>query len=196
MINLTQMIKFMGQHGVHLGPVGPRRASCWPHEPCYQGCGDFSILMPVSPKASACWHCWLTAFIHVPYCSGVLSGKTNKILLTCFGSIRQVSSFIPKTVHSPHQGSFLYAISVHMKTVSANERTRYLSNVSYRWLLLYLHDRRQQTENSPWCHSVLLRTQRVYVGTVKQSSTIAPCRMPAALQDPPAEKRPGSWHPC
>ena len=27
----------MGQHGAHLGPVGPRWALCWPHEPCYQG---------------------------------------------------------------------------------------------------------------------------------------------------------------
>ena len=26
-----------GQHGCHLGPVGPRWAPCWPHEPCYQG---------------------------------------------------------------------------------------------------------------------------------------------------------------
>ena len=25
-----------GQHGTHLGPVGPRWAPCWPHEPCYQ----------------------------------------------------------------------------------------------------------------------------------------------------------------
>ena len=24
-------------HGAHLGPVGPRWAPCWPHEPCYQG---------------------------------------------------------------------------------------------------------------------------------------------------------------
>ena len=29
-----------GQHGAHLGPVGPRWAPCWPHEPCYQGCFD------------------------------------------------------------------------------------------------------------------------------------------------------------
>ena len=28
---------FMGQHGAHLGPTGPRWAPCWPHEPCYQG---------------------------------------------------------------------------------------------------------------------------------------------------------------
>ena len=26
-----------GQHGAHLGPVGPRWAPCWPHEPCSQG---------------------------------------------------------------------------------------------------------------------------------------------------------------
>ena len=26
-----------GQHGTHLGPVGPRLAPCWPHESCYQG---------------------------------------------------------------------------------------------------------------------------------------------------------------
>ena len=25
-----------GQHGAHLGPVGPRWAPCWPHEPCYR----------------------------------------------------------------------------------------------------------------------------------------------------------------
>ena len=29
-----------GQHGAHLGPVGPRWAPRWPHESCYQGsCG-------------------------------------------------------------------------------------------------------------------------------------------------------------
>ena len=27
-----------GQQGAHLGPVGPRWAPCWSHEPCYQGC--------------------------------------------------------------------------------------------------------------------------------------------------------------
>ena len=26
-----------GQQGAHLGPVSPRWAPCWPHEPCYQG---------------------------------------------------------------------------------------------------------------------------------------------------------------
>ena len=33
----SQIARFMGQHGAHLGPAGPRWAPCWPHEPCYQG---------------------------------------------------------------------------------------------------------------------------------------------------------------
>ena len=33
----SQIPKFMGHHGAHLGPVGPGWAPCWPHEPCYQG---------------------------------------------------------------------------------------------------------------------------------------------------------------
>ena len=39
---LSQIAKFMGQHGAHLGPVGPRWAPCWPYEPCYQGCHGWS----------------------------------------------------------------------------------------------------------------------------------------------------------
>ena len=32
-----QIAKFIGPtYGAHLGPVGPRWAPCWPHEPCYQ----------------------------------------------------------------------------------------------------------------------------------------------------------------
>ena len=33
----TQITKFMGPTWAHLGPVGPRWAPCWTHEPCYQG---------------------------------------------------------------------------------------------------------------------------------------------------------------
>ena len=36
----------MGQHGAHLGPVGPRWAPCWPHEPCYQG--HFALTIDVN----------------------------------------------------------------------------------------------------------------------------------------------------
>ena len=44
-----------GQHGAHLGPVGPRWAPCWPYEPCYQGifyllgfCTWYMVLMQVA----------------------------------------------------------------------------------------------------------------------------------------------------
>ena len=34
----SQITKFMGQYGAHLGPIGPRWAPCWPQESCYRGC--------------------------------------------------------------------------------------------------------------------------------------------------------------
>ena len=39
-------------HGAHLGPVGPRWAPCWPHEPCYQsGLYQFTNnLLPPAPS--------------------------------------------------------------------------------------------------------------------------------------------------
>ena len=40
-----------GQHGAHLGPVGPRWAPCRPHEPCYLGC--------LTPKATIGGSDWL-----------------------------------------------------------------------------------------------------------------------------------------
>ena len=39
-----------GQHGTHLGPVGPRWAPCWPYEPCYQGCFGASYII------DSLWH--------------------------------------------------------------------------------------------------------------------------------------------
>ena len=36
--------------GVHLGPIGPRLAPCWPHEPCYQGW--FRYISPPRPNIS------------------------------------------------------------------------------------------------------------------------------------------------
>ena len=34
---VAQIANSWGQHGAHLGPVGPKWAPCWPHEPSYQG---------------------------------------------------------------------------------------------------------------------------------------------------------------
>ena len=48
-IKITQVVEILhqrrhpwqqgswGQHGANLGPIGPRWAPCWPHEPCYLG---------------------------------------------------------------------------------------------------------------------------------------------------------------
>ena len=36
-IYIPHIIRSWGHHGTHLGPVVPRWAPCWPHEPCYQG---------------------------------------------------------------------------------------------------------------------------------------------------------------
>ena len=76
---VTQIAKFMGQHGAHLGPVSPRWAPCCPHEPCYRGsysCKEavlvkkspthpWNLLTPVNTEC-ALTHCGLV----MPYGSG------------------------------------------------------------------------------------------------------------------------------
>ena len=37
LVNIDLIAGSWDQHGVHLGPTGPRWAPCWPHEPCYLG---------------------------------------------------------------------------------------------------------------------------------------------------------------
>ena len=46
----------LGQHGAHLGPVCPRWAPCWPHEPCYQG---FQTTYHELMDTGRCMHCAL-----------------------------------------------------------------------------------------------------------------------------------------
>ena len=61
-----------GQHGAHLGPVGPRWTLCWPHEPCYQGSYykyKFNIhnghnIRFVSEMYLACW----CVFYYICFC--------------------------------------------------------------------------------------------------------------------------------
>ena len=56
-------------HVAHLGPVGPRWAPCWPHEPCYQGydlalergqaitwSNKLNKLIPECTISQASWH--------------------------------------------------------------------------------------------------------------------------------------------
>ena len=48
----SQIVRFMGPTWAHLGPVGPRWAPCWPHELCYQGCDNESVLRNDSTTSS------------------------------------------------------------------------------------------------------------------------------------------------
>ena len=54
-----------GQHGAHLGPIGPRWAPCCPHEPCYQGS---HCLLTMEHKSTNCemqaWVLW--SVTHLP----------------------------------------------------------------------------------------------------------------------------------
>ena len=55
-----------GQHGAHLGPVGPRWAPCWPHEPCYQGyqgCHHDDLSVPVQHKVTKRECQWYLLFV-------------------------------------------------------------------------------------------------------------------------------------
>ena len=46
----TQIASSWGQHGAHLGPVGPRWPPCWPHKPCYKGihCNTYVTSAPIA----------------------------------------------------------------------------------------------------------------------------------------------------
>ena len=40
---ITLIVGFIGQHGAHLGLIGPRCAPCWPHALCYLGTSSTSM---------------------------------------------------------------------------------------------------------------------------------------------------------
>ena len=57
----SQIARFTWPTWAHLGPVGPKWAPCWPHEPCYQGCACqwiYSIYQP-------CWIPFRHIHIHL-----------------------------------------------------------------------------------------------------------------------------------
>ena len=51
-----------GQHGVHLGPTGPRWTPCWPHELCYMGYYGNSTGRPFIRLVSYILIIWLSYF--------------------------------------------------------------------------------------------------------------------------------------
>ena len=71
--------RFMGQHGVHLVPTGPRWAPCWPHELCSLGLAilnkirwlSFGACMSACGMLSAIWivghHPILYSYINSKY---------------------------------------------------------------------------------------------------------------------------------
>ena len=59
-----------GQHGAHLGPVGPRWTPCWPHEPCNQGHSPpgkdrAHMPVPISMQQHTCVCYNIYIYIHI-----------------------------------------------------------------------------------------------------------------------------------
>ena len=59
-----------GRHGAHLGPTGPRRAPCWPHELCYL---DLCIKVFSSPGPYNFWNRY--RFLLIYYLKGWMMKK-------------------------------------------------------------------------------------------------------------------------
>ena len=49
-----------GPNGAHLGPVVPRWAPCWPHEPCYQGYWSLNTMADIFQRTFSNAFPWLT----------------------------------------------------------------------------------------------------------------------------------------
>ena len=62
-----------GQPGAPLGPVGPRWAPCWPHEPCYHGVYSFS---PCNKRTVRCTK--LCGIVVIAY-FGIMPSRNGKI---------------------------------------------------------------------------------------------------------------------
>ena len=52
----TWVLCSWGQHGAHLGPIGPRWTPCWSHEPCDQGMFAEVGVTPVWHYIPARWN--------------------------------------------------------------------------------------------------------------------------------------------
>ena len=89
-----------GQHGTHLGPVGPRWAPCWPHEPCYLG-------KPSKPQANPG-----LLHSHTPLCCRNVSCMNFRVTDLPF-----VRGIHRPTVDSPHKGPITFVTDVNRHLV-------------------------------------------------------------------------------
>ena len=75
--------KVHGANMGHRGPVGPRWAPCWPHEPCYQGVYWPSIIWTLKSASSKTYcrklrrFCWWNRSAIIEYSYRCTSGKYN-----------------------------------------------------------------------------------------------------------------------
>ena len=92
----THIAKFMEPNGAHRGPVGPRWAPCWPHEPCYLG-----IYVPHNKRLALSHISKILATIIdlVPWSSGDL------MMTCCIGIIHHKKNTEQFIFYSPNLGS-------------------------------------------------------------------------------------------
>ena len=86
----SKIARFMGptwQHGAHLGPVGPRWAPCWSHEPCYQGSSSmtlFTIDLGIGLLLDLIKH---TFAIYIQICNVFSMGNSQLLLFTSISKL-------------------------------------------------------------------------------------------------------------
>ena len=93
----------MGPTWAHLGPVGPRWAPCWPHEPCYQGCS-----WHVSSVVVAWTKLWLLSCNHLISTGGIPTSFRWHLSIGCvsilfvYAIIKQLSIKGCLSLMKPH----------------------------------------------------------------------------------------------
>ena len=69
-----------GQHGVHLGPTGPRWAPCGPHEPCSLG---YSRRKYTHTRFPVCYWQWVNNYCNIGQDSGYVLMMTSQLITQC-----------------------------------------------------------------------------------------------------------------
>ena len=82
-----------GQHGPHLGPIGPRWVQCWPHELFYQG----SLLSSPMPFWSSVAREWINSRICVSKRGVTINIILDGVITTLIGSWGQHGAHLGPT---------------------------------------------------------------------------------------------------